>query len=304
MITEMPNTAVPALRNAENVALVVGAPLAPDIADIIPNQVTPELCPPDGSCTGHPALRDLAVRRALAHATDKQKIIDVVLLGLGEPGLTLVPDGLGEFYNNTIEDYAFDLAEANRLLDEAGYQDTDGDGVRQMPDGSRPLEFRLNFPSDSSTAPRVAELLTESWGQIGVKLQPQALDPDTLTSVCCPTFDYDVLIWGWGSDPDPGFLLSVHLTDEIPTGNSETGYSNPEFDALYAQQATELDPEKRKEIIWKMQEILHDDVVYIVPYYAEEVQAYRTDRFQGWITDQPKVTLQHPTSLTVIEPVQ
>jgi peptide/nickel transport system substrate-binding protein len=304
MITEMPNTAVPALRNAENVALVVGAPLAPDIADIIPNQVTPELCPPDGSCTGHPALRDLAVRRALAHATDKQKIIDVVLLGLGTPGLTLVPDGLGEFYNNTIQDYPFDLAEANRLLDEAGYQDTDGDGVRQMPDGSRPLEFRLNFPSDSSTAPRVAELLAESWGQIGVKLLPQALDPDTLTSVCCPTFDYDVLIWGWGSDPDPGFLLSVHLTDEIPTGNSETGYSNPEFDALYAQQATELDPEKRKEIIWQMQEILHRDVVYIVPYYAEEVQAYRTDRFQGWITDQPKVSLQHPASLTVIEPVQ
>ncbi len=304
MITEMPNTAVPALRNAETVELVIGAPLAPDIADIIPNQVPPELCPPDGQCTGHPALRDLAVRRALSHATDKQKIIDVVLLGLGTPGLTLVPDGLGEFYNDTIVDYAFDLAEANRLLDEAGYQDTDGDGVRQMPDGSRPLEFRLNFPSDSATAPRAAELLTESWGQAGVKLLPQALDPDTLTSVCCPAFDYDVLIWGWGSDPDPGFLLSVHLTDEIPTGNSETGYANPEFDALYAEQATELDPEQRKAIIWQMQEILHRDVAYIVPYYAQEVQAFRTDRFQGWITDQPKVTLQHPTSLTVIEPVQ
>ena len=306
MITEMPNTAVPALRNAENVQLVTGAPLAPEVTDIIPNQTTPENCPTEegGVCSGHPALRDRQVRLALAHATDKQKIIDVVLLGLGTPGLTLIPDGLGVFYNDTIQDYAFDIDEANRILDEAGYLDTDGDGVREMPDGTNPLNFRLNWPNDSATAPRIAELLAETWGQIGVKLQPQALDPDALTSVCCPTFDFDIIIWGWGSDPDPGFLLSVHLTDEIPTGNSETGYSNPEFDDLYAQQATALDAEGRREIIWEMEEILHRDVAYIIPYYPQATQAYRTDRFTGWITDQPKVALEDVTSLVVIEPVQ
>ncbi len=305
MITEMPNTAVPTLRNAQNVQLVTGAPLAPELNDIIPNQTTPGTCPDeDGVCSGHLALRDRNVRLALAHATDKQKIIDVVLLGLGTPGLTLIPDGLGVWYNDSIQDYAFDIDEANRILDEAGYADTDGDGVRQMPDGTNPLDFRLYWNNDSATNPRIAELLAETWGQIGVKLQPQALDPDALTSVCCPTFDFDIILWGWGSDPDPGFLLSVHLTDEIPTGNSETGYSNPEYDALYAQQATELDPDKRREIVWKMQEILHQDVVYIIPYYDEAVQAYRTDRFKGWITDQPKVWFQDPTSLTVIEPVQ
>jgi peptide/nickel transport system substrate-binding protein len=305
-ITEMPNTAVPTLRNAQNVQLVTGAPLAPEVTDIIPNQTTPETCPTDegGICSGHPALRDRNVRLALAHATDKQKIIDVVLLGLGTPGLTLIPDGLGIWYNDTIQDYAFDINEANRILDEAGYADSDGDSVREMPDGTNPLNFRLYWPNDSVTAPRIAELLAETWGQIGVKLQPQALDPDALTSVCCPTFDFDVILWGWGSDPDPGFLLSVHLTDEIPTGNSETGYSNPEFDDLFAQQATELDPEKRREIIWKMEEVLHRDVAYIIPYYAQATQAYRTDRFEGWVTDQPKVELSDPTSLTVIEPVK
>ncbi len=305
MITEMPNTAVPTLRNAENVQLVIGAPFSPEVTDIILNQVSPENCPTDegGVCSGHPALRDLTVRRALAHATDKQKIIDVVLLGLGTPGLTLIPDGLGVWYNNTIQDYPFDIAEANRLLDEAGYLDTNGDGVREMPDGSNPLVFRLNWPSDSSTAPRIAELLDETWSQIGVDLQPQALDPDALTSVCCPTFDYDVIIWGWGSDPDPAFLLSVHLTNEIPTGTSETGYSNPEFDELFAQQATALDPDERRQIIWRMQEILHRDVAYIIPFYAQATQAFRTDRFTGWIVDMPKVALEDPTSLTVIEPV-
>jgi peptide/nickel transport system substrate-binding protein len=304
-ITEMPNTAVPSLRNTPNIQLVTGAPLDPDITDIILNQVAPENCPPeDGVCSGHPALRDRNVRLALAHATEKQRIIDVVLLGLGAPGLTLIPDGLGVWYNNSIQDYPFDVAEANRILDEAGYADTDGDGVRQMPDGSNPLNFRLYWANDSVNFPRVGELLTEMWGQVGVKLQPQALDPDALTSVCCPTFDYDVIIWGWGSDPDPGFLLSVHLTDEVPTGNSETGYSNPEFDELYAQQATELDPVQRQEIVWQMQEILHRDVVYIIPYYQQAVQAYRTDRFKGWIIDQPKVSLEDVTSLVVIEPVQ
>jgi len=87
MITEMPNTAVPTLRNTENVELVVGAPLAPEVTDIIPNQTSEENCPAeDGVCSGHPALKDLTVRKALAYATDKQKIIDVVLLGLGTPG--------------------------------------------------------------------------------------------------------------------------------------------------------------------------------------------------------------------------
>lgn len=304
MITEMPNTAVPVLRNAENIELVIGAPLAPSVTDIIFNQTAPENCPPeDGVCSGHPALLDRNVRLALAHATDKQNIVDVLLLGLGTPGLTLIPDSLGLWYNDSIQDYEFDIAKANQILDEAGYLDTDGDGTREMPDGTNPLNFRVQWPNDSATAPRMADLLSETWGQIGIKTQPQALDPDALTSVCCPAFDFDVILWGWGSDPDPGFLLSVMLTEEIPTGNSETGYSNPEYDELYSQQATELDLEKRKEIVWQMQEIVHNDVVYIIPYYAQETQAFRTDRFTGWITDRGKIELSDPSSLAVITPV-
>jgi peptide/nickel transport system substrate-binding protein len=304
MITEMPKTAVPSLRNAENVKLVTGAPLSPSIRDIIFNQTAPENCPPDGVCSGHPALRDRNVRLALAHATDKKKIIDVALLGLGTPGLTLVANGLGMWYNNSLQDYAFDIVEANRILDQAGYADTDGDGVRQMPDGSNPLNLRLYWPSDIEAAPRIAEMLSETWGQVGVKVQAQAFDPDALTAACCPAFDFDVMIWGWGSDPDPGFLLGVLTTEQIPTGSSETGYSNPEYDKLFVQQGTELDKEKRREIVWEMQKILFDDVVYIIPYYEDAAEAYRTDRFTGWITDAPKVALEDPTSLTVIEPVK
>lgn len=305
MITEMPNTAVEGLREDANIEVVTGAPFSPGVTDIIINQVTPENCPPDdGVCSGHPALLDRNVRLALAHATDKQQIIDVVLLGLGTPGTALLPDGLGVWYNSNIQDYEFDTAKANQILDDAGYADTDGDGVREMPDGSQPLTFRLNWPSDSIDAPRMAELLSEMWGEVGITLEAQAMDPDALTSVCCPAFDFDIMIWGWGSDPDPNLLLSVMTTDEISTGSSETGYSNTEYDELFAQQATELDPDKRREIVWQMQEIVHNDVVYIIPFYAQNVQAFRKDRFMGWILDQPKVELSDVTSLAVVAPAE
>ncbi|MCB9135397.1 MAG: ABC transporter substrate-binding protein [Anaerolineales bacterium] len=305
MITEMPNTAVIGLRNESNVQVVNGPSFYPSVADIIFNQVAPENCPPDdGLCTGHPALLDRQVRLALAHATDKKQIIDVVLLGLGDPGLTLIPNGLGAFYNDSIQDYAFDISLANQILDEAGYKDADGDGIRDMPDGSRPLTFRMSYPNDSTTAPRESEILKESWAQVGVGVEIQPLDPDALTSVCCPSFDFDIILWGWGSDPDPGFLLSVMLTDEIPTGNSETGYANPEYDALFTQQATELDKDKRIQLIWEMQQIVFDDVVYIIPYYEQSVQAYRTDRFTGWKTDGAKLDLSDISSLIAVEPVK
>ena len=305
MITEMPNTAVVSLRNESNIEVVSGPPISPSVTDIIFNQVLPENCPPDdGACTGHPALLDRNVRLALAHATDKQQIIDVVLLGLGAPGLTLIPDSLGVFYNDSLVDYAYDPALANQILDDAGYADTDNDGVREMPDGTNPLTLRLNWPSDSTVAPRMAELLSAMWAEVGVETELQALDPDALTSICCPAFDFDVILWGWGSDPDPAFLLSVMLTEEIPTGNSETGYSNPDYDALFTQQAVELDKDQRIEMIWEMQRIVFEDVVYIIPFYAQTVQAYRTDRFTGWQTDAGKVALEDPSSLLFIEPVR
>ncbi len=305
MITEMPATAVESLKAEANIDVAIGAPFSPTVTDVIFNQCAPENCPEgDGLCTGHPSLLDRNLRLALSHATDKKKISDVILLGTGTPGTTLIPDGLGVWYNSSIKDYEYDVAKANQILDDAGYLDTDGDGVREMPDGSNPLVYRVNWPSDSIDGSRLAELLSGMWKDVGVKLELQAMDPGALTAVCCPAFDFDIILWGWGSDPDPNLLLSVMTTDEIPTGSSETGYSNPEYDALYLEQAVERDFEKRKELVWKMQQIVFDDVVYIIPYYDPNIQGYRTDRFTGWITDMPKVELADPSSLTVIEPVK
>ncbi|MGZ5383872.1 MAG: ABC transporter substrate-binding protein, partial [Acidimicrobiia bacterium] len=304
MITEYPNTAIATLTAAPNVKVVQGAPLAPELRDIFFNVVEPDNCPEDAVCSGHPALRDVQVRRALAHGVDKQQMIDIGLLGLGDPGLGLVPTGLPQFFANDLvaQDYAFNITEGNNLLDAAGYADTDGNGIRECPAGDEcgptgDLTLRLNFPTDIDEAPRLAELLKGWWGELGVAVEITGLDSDTLTSVCCPTFDYDVIIWGWGSDPDPGFLLSVLTCDEVSTGTSETGYCNARYDELFYEQGVTTDPAARRDIIIEMQQITLEDVPYIIPYYQQATEAYRTDRFTGWQDSAPKIALEDPTSL-------
>ena len=246
------------------------------------------------------------MRKALAHATDKQQLLTVATAGTGSPGLSLVPPGLGEFYASEIEDYAFDIDEANSILDAAGYEDTDGDGIREcLPDQDcDDLTFRFNYPADATTGARESEVIQETWQQIGVAITVQVLDADTLTSVCCPAFDYDVIMWGWGSDPDPAFLLGVALCSEIPSGFSESGYCNPDYDALYDAQAVELDRDARVDLIHQMQQMLMDDLPYIIPYYYPTIEVWRTDKFTGWLDDDPTLGLEDPSSLTVIRPTE
>ena len=262
-----------------------------ETTNLLINQLAPEHSSSGQHLLGASGLRDLAVRQALALAVDKQKLIEVVLLGMGTPGLTLIPEGLGRWYNNTLRDYPFDLEQARGLLDQAGYRDSDGDGVRETPD-HRPLEFRFNWPSDSPAAPRTAQLLAAMWREIGVATQLQSVDPDALTAACCPGFDYDLILWAWDSDPDPSLLLGAMHSGRIPTGANETGYANPEYDALYLRQAAELDLERRQQLVWELQRLALQDVVYIaLP--RPPVQAYRTDRFTGWPANPPRVALEH-----------
>ncbi len=300
------NTVVRPLQSEASVEVVIGNGLS--LSDIFFNVVTPENCPPDdGVCSGHPALQDVRVRQAIAHATDKQQLIDVVLLGLGVPGLSLVTPGHGEAFASQVEDYAFDVARANQILDEAGYADTDGDGVREMPaDPATALRLRYSYPSDQSTdGQRIYELLRDQWAQAGVAIDLTPLDADALTAICCPAFDFDVIYWGWGLGIDPASLLYITTTEQIPTGISEAGYSNPEYDALFQQQLVTIDRAERSALLHEMQEILLRDVPYIIPWYAQTIEAYRSDRFTGFVIDPDGLqNLNSRISLTAITPVQ
>ena len=307
-ITEFPATAVSTLQNTEGINVhIADIAAGGSLRDIMFNVTADDDCPADvGVCSGHPALKDLAVRQAMAMAVDKPQIIDVATLGTGSPGLSMVPPGLGDYYASDVEDYALDVDAANALLDDAGYEDADGDGVREClaDQDCDTLTFRFNYADDIDTAPREAELLQGMWDQIGIAIEIQGLDPDTLTSVCCPTFDYDIILWGWGSDPDPAFLLGVALCSEIDTGFSETGYCNPEYDDLYDAQAIEQDHEARVEMIHEMQRILVEDLPYIIPYYQQSIEAWRTDKFVGWPEDDPTLGFEDPSGLIALRPAE
>lgn len=307
-ITEFPATAIPNLQDSENVEVVDGLEYGGRFADIFFNVTDPANCPPDdGACTGHPALRDVQVRRALAHAVDKQQLIDTLLLGLGEPGLGVVPRSLGTWFAEELvaQDYEFNLETAAQMLEDAGYVDTDGDDIRECPTAdcgpTGDLTFRMNYPTDNDEHPRVSDTLSGWWGEIGVAVQIQGLDSEALGAICCPVFDFDVMLWSWTSDTDPEGLLSVMLCSEIPSGYSETGYCNPTYDELYDQQSVELDPAARRELIVEMQRIALEDVPYIIPWYYPKIQAYRTDTFTGWLVESPIIALEDPSSLTVIQ---
>lgn len=302
MITEMPSTAVAALRREPGIEVVAGAPLSPRVADLKLNQRDPARCPEGGVCSGHPALRDVRVRRALARATPKRELLDVVLLGLGAPGLTLVPDGFPTWFHHELADYPYDPAAAARELEAAGYADSDGDGVREMPGGGRPLALRFFFPSDSPATPRAAELVTRAWARAGVRVERRAVDPNALAAARSAS-DYDVILWSWESDPDPSFLLSVMASDELASGGNDTGWSHPEYDELFRRQAVTLDLAERRALVHRMQEIALAEVVYIVPFYPHTAEAFRTDRFRGWRTTGPGLMLEDRSTLAFLEPV-
>jgi peptide/nickel transport system substrate-binding protein len=126
---------------------------------------------------------------------------------------------------------------------------------------------------------------------------------DVLYKNCCPTFDYDIQIGQWGSDPDPNFLLSVPMKEGISSGLNETGYANADYDRMYQEQSTTLDESARRNIIWDMQKKMLDDVVYIIPYYPKSVQAYREDNYRGWVVDEPTLSLEDLTNLTKLVPL-
>lgn len=242
---------------------------------------------------GHPALTDVVVRRAIRMAIDSEELQQKVLLGYGLPGTTIIPPVSveGARWEPTGDDLiAWDIAGANTLLEDAGYVDTDGDGVREMPPGSldpgSPLEFRYFVRTNEQSSVDAAPFVSKWLEQIGIKADVEAVTSGRLGDIINEG-NYDLFSWGWIPDPDPDSALSWFTCDERPPdgktyGNNDSYYCNPEYDKLYAEQRTELDPVKRFDIVHEMQKIYYEDAGYAIMWYDPIFQAYRTDRFTGY----------------------
>ena len=250
------------------------------------------LCPakycPDASF--NPAVQDRTVRQAIAYGIDRNRINEIAARGTSFVADGILPSFYKSFYETPEQSYGYDPDTANSMLDQAGWT-RNSDGVREK-DGET-LEFNLYVRSESTYNIQAAKLIAEEGKAIGVKFNVQVVSTDKLTELTTqkvdgkPAPDFDTFIWGWGGDPyDPSFLLSLFLTKEIG-GLSDSFYSNPEYDRLFAQQAGSFDTAERKAIIQKMVAITQRDLPYVVLTYDPNLQAYRTDTIDN-------VTLQCP----------
>jgi peptide/nickel transport system substrate-binding protein len=251
----------------------------------------------DGLKKPHPALLDLRVRQAIGHAIDRQTIIDQVYSGIGLPALTFSPSPDTSWLPDipVEEQYAFDLDKANQILDEAGYEDTNGDGVREMPRGGEPLNFTFAVRTDSQVAKPIAEFAKGWLEDIGIAVTFELMNESKLTEVIGKG-EYDMFHWSWTPFVDPDFMLSVFLCDQIASDPDDpTNYYNdankcdPEYDKLYKQQSTELDPAKRREIVHEMLTRFYKSAVYVNLVQNPDLEAYRTDRFEGWLRQPAEV---------------
>ncbi|RPH61983.1 MAG: ABC transporter substrate-binding protein [Chloroflexi bacterium] len=294
---EVPDSAFAAVQGFENVEAISRESLS--ITELIINSAPADHDPAPNRNKG---LDDPQVRLAIATAINKQDLVDVVLQGNGKPGVTISPPtmGGGFWYNTDIKDIAFNLEEGNRILEEAGYV-KGADGVRAK--GEVRLEMRLQYPSDQSNYPRAADLMANWLSEIGIKATPEAVDPDSLVVATNPNADYDLVIWGWGADPDPDFILSVLTGDQYVEGGwSDSGYSNPEYDQLYLDQQQVLDRAERQKMVWKMQELVFRDKPYIILYYGNALEAYRSDKFTNFLIS--PLGIASFQSLMQVEPVK
>jgi len=234
--------------------------------------------------TGHPALRDEQVRLAIAHAINKQAILDRVLLGKGVKGDSFIMPVYGKYYrqfNGTPDEIRYDPQEAERILDEAGYIDTDGDGVREMPNGGEPLKMQVTAIGAAGSRQGAAELIAGYLNDVGFDVGFKVVSAAQGTTLWSNQ-DFDMYIWGWGGDPDPDFILSTFTSDQCLWW-SDGCYKDPVYDKMYEQQHFEIDEAKRIELVKQMEKYIYEHNPELALFYESDLQAWRTDTFEGYV---------------------
>ena len=207
------------------------------------------------------------------------------------------------WYNNTIKDYPFDVAQANQLLDDAGYKDANNDGVREMPDGKNSLVFRLNWPSDSTVAPRLAELVSATWAQAGIKNRAAGGRPGCHVLPVLPGFRLRHPHLGLGFRSRPELLATRDAHQRDSHRIEQIGLFQPRIRPTFRTAVQRDGPGQTPGPGLANAGNRPHRRGLPSEFYSQAVQACRSDRFKGWITDQPKLAMDHVINLLAVEPV-
>jgi peptide/nickel transport system substrate-binding protein len=239
-------------------------------------------------------LLDPRVKKALSMCVDRQKIIDVVFSGYAEPVESL-PGHISPLENPNLGPLEYDCEAGNQMLDELGYE-RGPDGIRVAPattgkyaQPAHKMEYEVILPNSLNfNGEREFEIVKEGFAEAGVNL---TLKPggDSTAAYALETGDncdaskstgydsFDMAMWDWIGYVDPDFMLSV-VTKAQWCSWSDTGWDNPEYDRLYEQQGTTVDPEERKQIVWRMQEMIYDNFLYTQLVNLDVIAAHA----KGW----------------------
>lgn len=255
----------------------------------------------------HPALTDIEFRRAIAHAIDREAAIEDLWFGLTGPAYTVSVGADLKWMPDVPDDELldYDPDESRAILDAAGYVDSDGDGIRNMPGGGENIVLNHAVNTDSDLGAAVGELFSGWLNAIGIGVELSSYDQDQLFGVIVDG-TYDTFYWGWVPFIDPDPMLSYFTEAELANWNDANWFST-EYDALYEEQNQELDPDRRLEIVHEMVKLFYDDAVYFPLWLSPDLQAYRTDRFEGWVRQPadvgPVIFAQSSPSYAVLAPI-
>lgn len=223
----------------------------------------------------HRELLNPKVREAFEYAINRNQIVKTAWLGYGQPGSTIVPPATDQWHDSSIQGLPYDIAKANQILNSLGYK-MGSNGIR-IADG-HPMSYNVIFPTDESGAGnRAFAIIQNGLKQIGVQIQMQAMDDTAaFSAVTAPDnkyLNFDLAMWDWVPEEDPGFILSVLLCNQYG-GWSDTGYCNPTYDKMFSEEEATPNVAQRQQLVYQMQRMIFNDRPYIVLNYQDITDAW------------------------------
>lgn len=235
-------------------------------------------------------LLDPQVKKALSMCVDRDKIIEVVFSGYAKKVESL-PGTISLFENKNLGPLERDCAAGNAMLDSLGY--TRGpDGTRVAPattgkyaQPAHKMEYRIMIPTSLNfNGQREFEIVKEGFAEAGVPVTLWVGGDSTAayaietTDNCDPDTNkgytgWDIAMWDWVGYIDPDFMLSV-VTKGQWCSWSDTGWDNPDYDALYDKQGTTVDEAERAKIVQEMEQMIYDNWVYTQLVELEFIDAH------------------------------
>lgn len=228
-------------------------------------------------------FQDKQVRQALFTALDREAIIEKIFFGFGEVAIGTQPKLSPAYDPSAIKNpYKYSIDDAKKLLADAGWKDTDGSGVVQK--NGQKLEFEMVYSQGVLSYSRLLPYLQQQWKLIGAKMTPKAVPFPTLVQMLEDTHEYDTLLLGFSWDAS-GDQSAMFATDQYNGGFNTMKYSNPKYDALNKQAQVEMDPDKRRQLLIQMSQIVWDDQPVAIYRFGQSNTAYSDQLHNVFVND-------------------